>query len=191
MMNEDILRHIAYLDDDPGPSRGHLAPAELMELVRDAIQLEMAKQGHLQRAEDLTARVAFLDQRVEAMRREFVKQRGGPPVIYVRRSPNVMISVSEVTTTAQVKLPKAMVAFYGLGLLCSLAFATLLSLSAIRIDTIHPFLSLLGLIGGLGWLTTAWTDMLLWKRENPSVANAPQASTQTDTEEASRLSVAR
>jgi len=52
-----------------------------------------------------------------------------------------------------------------------LVFATLLALSAMKVDTIHPFISLLGLIGGLGWLTTAWTDLLLWKRENPSATN--------------------
>jgi hypothetical protein len=64
-----------------------------------------------------------------------------------------------------IKVPGAVVIFYVLGLACVLTFAALLALSANGNHVIHPFLSLLGLIGGLGWLSTAWTDLILWKRE--------------------------
>jgi hypothetical protein len=61
--------------------------------------------------------------------------------------------------------PRVMIAFYVSGLLCSLVFASLLALSAVGVNILHPFLSLLGLVGGLGWLTTVWADLLSWKRE--------------------------
>jgi len=78
------------------------------------------------------------------------------------------------------KLPGAMVAFYIAGLFCSLTFAILLALSAVGIKVIHPFLSLIGLVGGLGWLTTAWTDLFLWKRER-SLGNRTPQSEETNT----------
>lgn len=99
----------------------------------------------------------------EATFREIFHNEVGPLLEAVIRD-----SVDQnVVATTESKPPTAMVAFYGLGLGCSLIFATLLALSAMKVDTIHPFLSLIGLVGGLGWLTTAWTDLLLWKREKP------------------------
>lgn len=164
MNNEEILDEIAYLDADFDDKPVAAFPSrDMIALLRDAIQIEMAKQGHLRKAEDVSARLASLEKRMEAMRREFIRQRGTPSVVYVRSAR----TQSVIVPPAEAKPPTAMMAFYALGLGCSLVFATLLALSAMRIDTIHPFISLLGLIGGLGWLTTAWTDLLLWKRENP------------------------
>jgi hypothetical protein len=171
MNNEEILEEIAYLDADIDEKSvvTSFSSGEMIALVRDAIQIEIAKQGHLRKAEDVSARIASLEKRVEAMRREFMRQRGTPSVTYVRRqdvvvSPNVIVAP---TTTTEARRPTAMVVFYGLGLACSLVFAILLALSAVKVNTIHPFISLLGLVGGLGWLTTAWTDLLLWNREKP------------------------
>jgi len=65
--------------------------------------------------------------------------------------------------------PRAMVVFYALGLAFTAIFAFLIALSALGTTLLHPFLSLLGLVGGLGWLTTAWTDLLMWRQENSFV----------------------
>jgi hypothetical protein len=160
MNNEDILEKIAYLDTEADERRiAELSTGEVFALLHDAIQIEMAKQGIAHKVEDVCARVASFEERMQMMRRELMRQRGTPNVIYVRGQ-NV------IGPTVEAKPPRALVAFYGLGLGCSLAFATLLALSAVKVETIHPFISLLGLVGGLGWLTTAWTDLLLWKREN-------------------------
>jgi len=178
MNKAEILREIAYLDDNLAEAP---ASGEMVALLRDAIQIELAKQGYLRRAEDVSARIASLEERVEALRRVFIKQQVTPAVIYIRgqgvisslpAEPRRLTTAghftfptpSPISPPAEPKLPVAMVAFYGLGLGCSLVFATLLGLSAVKVDTIHPFISLLGLAGGLGWLTTAWTDLLLWKR---------------------------
>jgi hypothetical protein len=185
MNDEGIFQEIAYLDSGlDKQSAGIFSPAEMIALVRDALQIEMAKQGHLRKAEDVSERLASLETRVELMRREFIRQRGIPSVIYVRRGELITpaavlqhlhlnaerMGETHQSPAVESKPPTAMVVFYGLGLACSLIFATLLALSTMKVDTIHPFLSLLGLVGGLGWLTTAWTDLLLWKRENPSAA---------------------
>ena len=45
MTNDEVLREIAYLDFGQNPRRAFL-PNELMDLVRDVIQIEVAKQGH-------------------------------------------------------------------------------------------------------------------------------------------------
>jgi len=168
MNDEEILGKIAYLDS--GLDEKSVAPFssnEMIALVRDAIQIEIAKQGHLRKAEDVSARFASLEKRMEVMRREFIRQRGIPSVTYIRRVPQESELFTDVPAAEPPGLPTAVVVFYGLGLVCSLSFATLLALSALKVDTIHPFISLLGLVGGLGWLTTAWTDLLLWKREKP------------------------
>lgn len=181
MNNEEILGEIAYLDADLNEKSAVFSSGEILALVRDAIQIEMAKQGHPRKTEDIAAQVASLEKRMEAMRREFIRQRGTPSVIYVRRQNAVTAPVYKqpilTDPHAGPKLPKAMIAFYALGLGCSLVFATLLALSGMKVETIHPFLSLLGLIGGLGWLTTAWTDLLLWKRENQSATDAATSET--------------
>jgi hypothetical protein len=175
MNDEQILGEIAYLDRglEVRPPGGFPSDADSMvALIRDAIQIEMAKQGHLQKAGDVSTRLASLEKRMDAMRREVLRQRGTPSVIYVRHarptgkvSPEGTANVAQMLRPPRATLPRAMVLFYSLGLISSLAFATLLALSAVGVTVIHPFLSLLGLVGGLGWLTTAWTDLLLWKRE--------------------------
>jgi hypothetical protein len=190
-MNDDnILNAIAYLDTGfENRSVANVSHEEVMSFVRDVIQIEMAKQRH-KADEDLSAQVASLEARMLAMRREFMKQRGHPSVTYVSRHRDALVTRDMAKdilassayipptpinfTAALPAIPRAMVAFYSLGLACSLVFATLLALSAAKVQIIHPFISLLGLIGGLGWLTTAWTDLLLWKRENPSAYKSSQ-----------------
>src|ERR1035438_5135976 len=86
MNSEQILSKIAYLDSDLVNAKppGGFAPDDIVTLVRDVIQLEMAKQGHLQKTEDVSARLISLEKRMEMMRREVLRQRGTPAVIYVR-----------------------------------------------------------------------------------------------------------
>jgi hypothetical protein len=88
-------------------------------------------------------------------------RRSSPTIQYIGGVPPTRNTVS----VPPVNFPKPMIIFYVSGLLCSVAFASLLALSALGTNVIHPFLSLLGLVGGLGWLTTAWSDLLLSKRE--------------------------
>lgn len=180
MNSEQILSKIAYLDSSLVDAKplGGFSTDDIVTLVRDVIQLEMAKQGHLQKTEDVSARLISLEKRMEMIRREVLRQRGTPAVIYVRQHARVAETekdfVLAVPLPQRTTLPTAMVLFYSLGLISSLAFATLLALSAVGVKTIHPFISLLGLIGGLGWLTTAWTDLLLWKREKPNGTEPPK-----------------
>jgi hypothetical protein len=174
MKNDDILSEIAYLDDDFAPRQSpyrcaHQAnPNELRELVRAAMQLELARAGHWQNAEDLYARVAVLEAHVERMMRMVARQQRMPSVQYVVAVPRRGWTVSPPDHPIPVpKPPTTMSVFYSLGLICTIIFAILLTMSSMGFNLIHPFLSLLGLTGSLGWLTTAWTDLLLWKREKP------------------------
>jgi hypothetical protein len=174
MKNDDILSEIAYLDDDaaprqPAPSHADLANiTELRELVRAAMQVELARAAHWQNAEDLYARVASLESRFEGMMRVVARQQRMPSVQYIVAVPGRGWSVSPADRPIPIpKPPAAMSVFYSLGLACTIIFAILLAMSSMGLNLIHPFLSLLGLTGSLGWLTTAWTDLLLWKRERP------------------------
>jgi len=91
----------------------------------------------------------------------------------VRRALRQGFTVSAGNTFAPtrivIRLPGMMIVFYVLGFALTFIFATLLALSAAGSSLIHPFISLLGLLGGLTWLSTAWTDLVLWKREKLSV----------------------
>lgn len=177
MNSEQILRAITDLDlDNETPANIPFSSGEMIALVRDVIQIEMARQSHLHRPQE-SERIDSLEKRMEAMRREFMRQRRTPSVIYVRKTQNITTPPPEAffasgktamltTPTTEARRPTAMVVFYSLGLGLSFLFAVLLALSAVKIDTIHPFISLLGFVGGLGWLTTAWTDLLLWNRDN-------------------------
>jgi len=164
-MDKNVLSEIAYLDDftDIQPLSAPPAPADMVAWMHAAIELEMAKQGHQRDTKELSRRLASLELRVELMVREFARQRGLPAVQYVVASPTKDTAVP----LTPLVVPKLMIVFYILGLVCSVVFAALLALSGTGTNLIHPFVSLLGLVGGLGWLTTAWADLLLWKRENP------------------------
>jgi hypothetical protein len=70
------------------------------------------------------------------------------------------IAVPSENSHSAAKIPKPMIVFYTCGLLCSIGFAILLALSAAGIRVLHPFLSLIGMLGGLGWVTTALRDIL-------------------------------
>jgi hypothetical protein len=120
------------------------------------------------------------DPRDEWLKERFPKQNGfgnGDVQKFFGRkhlSPNTILKIQDQSRAAApypslvlaVKLPGAIFLFYALGLACTLTFAFLLALSASGHNVIHPFLSVLGLIGGLGWLSTAWVDLVLWKHHN-------------------------
>ncbi len=164
-MPDNILTEIAYLDDFPSKSirsggTADVLPSDMIEVVRLVIELEIAKQGHWNQREQLSSRVDALEMQVSRMMRAIERQRSFPVVQYIDVMPRTKDVPPRVT-----KLPRAMVVFYAIGFLCSVTFASLLVLSSLGTTIIHPFLSLLGLVGGLGWLTTAWTDLLLSKRE--------------------------
>jgi hypothetical protein len=171
-MNEDILSQISYLDDfDESAGPATRSPERLEAFMLYLIQREIARR-QIGEPGRVSARVASLESQVKQMQRTMrimASQRGRPSVQYVLVSHTKgEISLAGVPTAPnpqKARVPRAMVFFYGAGLVCSLTFSVFLALSAIGVTPIHPFLSLLGLIGGLGWLTTAWTDLLLWKRE--------------------------
>jgi len=182
MNDYDVISQIAYLGDDFQDSERGLrpVPTELIKLVRAAIQLEMARQMRWpfpndELLEDLSSKIACLEKRFrEELADDAAIQKERSVVQYVERLPGdslatpvgILPSTVSVDRIAQVRrLPRAIVAFYTAGLVCSLVFAILLTLSSTGTNLIHPFLSLIGFVGGLGWLTTAWTDLLLWKRE--------------------------
>ncbi len=180
MKNDDILSEIAYLDPaprQPAYSRADLVDvSELRELVKTAMQLELARAGHWQNAEELYARVSLLESHFERMMRMVVHQQRMPSVQYIVAVPGRGWSIPPADRPIPIqKPPAAMSVFYSLGLACTIIFAILLAMSSMGLNLIHPFLSLLGLIGGLGWLTTAWADLLLWKREKP-LGKTDQAS---------------
>jgi hypothetical protein len=170
MNNDEILSEISCLDDFPNrwpySHGGHGTPNEMRNLVRVAMQLELARAGQWRHTEDLDSRVAVLESRVERMICMMANLQRLPSVQYVVHIPTRERLIPTDPVPA-IKAPALMSAFYALGLLCTVVFAGLLALSSIGWNIIHPFLSLLGLIGGLGWLTTAWADLLLWKREKP------------------------
>jgi hypothetical protein len=97
----------------------------------------------------------------------FGKRRNTLTPVQLRKlqAQRLIVSQQEPDWIRAIKVPGSVVIFYVLGLACVLTFAVLLALAASGHRLIHPFLSLLGLIGGLGWLSTAWTDVILWKRE--------------------------
>jgi hypothetical protein len=53
--------------------------------------------------------------------------------------------------------------FYAISLALTLIFGAFLFLNGMGLKVIHPFLSGAGFLGGLGWLTTAVTDLRDWK----------------------------
>jgi hypothetical protein len=140
---------------------------DLTNFIKVAIQHEFSKEGASAQATELAYRVALLEKKIEKLRM--------PEVRYVRVTQDIAWEplawhpfperVETVNVISISKFPRAVIVFYSLGLICTLAFAVLITLSALGTNLVHPFLSLLGLVGGLGWLTTAWSDLLLWKRE--------------------------
>src|SRR5208282_1787056 len=90
---------------------------------------------------------------VEHRIRELAARIDMPSVQYVSR-----VSVSTAEDTRRV--PRPMLVFCTIGLACSVAFGCLLALSALGRHVIHPFISLIGMVGGLGWVATAWADLL-------------------------------
>jgi hypothetical protein len=165
------MSQIAQIDDarrhpfkQSGRELGEVeVSSDLAMLIGAMIQHELSKRGRWAQTDELSYRVALLERDFERLRM--------PEVQYVHfvQQKFVMEDRLEITsskhTAIDTQFPKAMIIFYSLGLFCSLIFAALITLSALGTNLIHPFLSLLGLVGGLGWLTTAWTDLLLWKRE--------------------------
>ncbi|HTU47521.1 MAG TPA: hypothetical protein VMF91_20835 [Bryobacteraceae bacterium] len=173
MSDDDVLSKIAYLDEDlsENDNAASTETSELQRLVRTAIQIEIARRTHWAGFpnEALASRVACLEDKFQQLASEMAIRKERPSVQYVKMPPEESLSrpVSRELQKASAarRLPRTIVAFYVAGLGCSLAFAILLALSSMGVRLIHPFLSLIGLVGGLGWLTTAWTDLLLWKRE--------------------------
>jgi hypothetical protein len=180
MDDRQIQSEIAYLDDFPEASarRELISHDYIMAAARAAIRLEMAKQAYWPSADNVALRLTSLESRVEAMRHlMLVTHRGYPVVQYVSLSSQENIdayaspesrlkeapNADPPRSPGRQKFPKSLVVFYSLGLICSMGFAILLTLSAFGVQPIHPFLSLLGFVGGTGWLTTAWSDLLLLK----------------------------
>lgn len=161
--DETVISEIAYLEEglsDPSSSASH---DEFMKLMRAAIQLEMAKRVHWPNVDDVALRVATLESQMEAMRHAMMAtRRVHPVVVYVPGVPSQLAGSAQHSPARQ-KFPKSLVVFYSLGLVCSVGFAVLLAMSAFGTNLIHPFLALLGFVGGIGWLTTAWSDLLSLK----------------------------
>jgi hypothetical protein len=153
---EDVLAQIAYLDDDaPG-----MAPIQILAMMKAIAQLEIAKQGHSPNAGNIALRLQSLEAQMEVMKRIMeTRPRAYPIVQYV----TVARGAPEPVPQIPPGYPKSLVVFYSLGLIFSIIFAIFLALSASGINAIHPFLALLGFIGSVGWLTTAWTDLLSLK----------------------------
>jgi hypothetical protein len=166
----DILSQISYLDNLPDPPSAGAGLPQDWDALQYMIQREIAHHIRAQQNEAVAYRLAELETQVQWVMRRVEIQRRRPPVQYVivSRDKDHQVVITAAPVPAKPKVPTAMVLFYGAGLICSLVFAVLLALSTMGVVVIHPFLSLLGLVGGLGWLTTAWTDLLLWKRESPS-----------------------
>jgi hypothetical protein len=172
MSDDDVLSQIAYLDASL-PESDNTAPtetSELQRLVRAAIQIEIARRAHWAgfSNEALASRIACLEDKLQKLASEMAIRKERPSVQYVRLSPEESLTrpiSGELARGSARKLPRMILAFYIAGLVFCLAFALLLALSSAGIRVVHPFLSLIGFVGGLGWLTTAWTDLLLWKRD--------------------------
>jgi hypothetical protein len=166
MDDRQVCSEIAYLDNfSEAEARSEAASSHMAAaVVLAAIHLEMAKQAHWPNPEDVALRLASL----EAMRRVMLTNHRGYPVVqYVSVSQPRLTVPATIPAERRYRFPKSLVVFYCLGLVFSLSFAILLALSAFGTSLIHPFLALLGFVGGIGWLTTAWSDLLLLKAETP------------------------
>jgi hypothetical protein len=167
-MPDNILGEIAYLDDFPNKpihieaNLGSLTVSQVMQAVQVMVELAMAKQSHWRQSEELSSRVDLLETQMGQVMRLAVREGRFPVIDYVE---GVTHTKDIAPLPKAARTPRAMIVFYGLGIFCCVAFASLLALSSLGTTLLHPFLSLLGFVGGLGWLTTAWTDLLVSKRE--------------------------
>jgi hypothetical protein len=127
----------------------------LAKLVEQIVCVEIAKERaeRIAQGEQLQREVGAVSVQVEERIRELAARIDMPSVQYVSR-----ISVSAAEDTRRV--PRPMLVFSAVGLACSVAFGCLLALSALGRQVIHPFISLIGMVGGLGWVATAWADLL-------------------------------
>ena len=76
----------------------------------------------------------------------------------------------EVTTVSQPtqskkRVPRFYMASYSIAVTITVVFATLLVLSLLKIETIHPFLSLVGTLGGLSLAIPVFMDIQEAKRK--------------------------
>ncbi len=158
---EEVISEIAYLDND---IQGTSPQQDFLEMMKAIAQLEIAKQSHWPNAAAVALRLQSLEAQMEMMKRVTSARRRAYPIPVVQY---VTVAHEEppIIPRRSSSFPKSLIVFYSLGLACSILFAILLALSALGINAIHPFLALLGFIGGIGWLTTAWTDLLSLKAE--------------------------
>jgi hypothetical protein len=165
MDDKQVCSEIAYLDNfsEPDASTEFSSHANVAAIVRAAVQLEMAKQAHWPNAENVALRVASLESQVEAMRHLMLMNHRGYPVVQYVSVSQPKRTISPPVSQGQRAFPRSLVVFYCLGIALSISFAVLLALSAFGTSPVHPFLALLGFVGGIGWLTTAWSDLLLLK----------------------------
>ena len=75
-------------------------------------------------------------------------------------APKVRYVVSQDNSTLEPRMSKQNATFILVGLACSIIFGMLLALFAFGIQWVHPLFALVGLVGGLGWLTTGVIDFV-------------------------------
>lgn len=156
---EAVLSEIAYLDDD---ASGASTQQDFLETMKAIAQLEIAKQSHWPNAAAVALRLQSLEAQMEIMKRVMSARPRAYPVPIVQYV-TVAHDEPEIISGKSSNFPKSMIVFYSLGLVFSIVFAIFLTLSAFGVRAVHPFIALLGFIGGVGWLTTAWTDLLSLK----------------------------
>lgn len=72
--------------------------------------------------------------------------------------------VTDIPATAEPQqAPVLFRSFYGISLVVTLTFGSFLFLGGVGVKVVHPLISAVGFLGGLGWLTTAVTDLHDWR----------------------------
>lgn len=110
------------------------------------------------------SRIAANKQDIELMRKKVLAIEEA--IEFRKTTVEYITSVEWVAADVQQASPPALFrGFYALSLTLTLAFGALLFLNGVGIALVHPFISGVGFLGSIGWLTTAVTDLRDWRAQ--------------------------
>jgi hypothetical protein len=154
--NANIWFSGLHSDEPISLSQGSLLRQEsLLQFVQFIVRAEVQREtsGLIEQDKKLALRIGEVDGRILQLYRELLRRNYSGRVVYVDH-------MKAIEMESAPKLQKPMKIFYLSGLACSIIFGVFLALSSLGIRIVHPFISLVGMVGGLGWVTTAWADVL-------------------------------
>lgn len=108
------------------------------------------------------SRIAANKQDIELMRKKMLVIEEA--IEFRKTTVEYITSIEWVTEKVHQASPPALFrGFYALSLTLTLAFGALLFLNGMGLALVHPFISGVGFLGSIGWLTTAVTDLRDWR----------------------------